>query len=187
MVLSGPSGSGKSTVVDRVIGECPVRLMKVVSATTRPARQREVHGVDYYFISPEEFSGRRDRGEFVECEEVFSAGYWYGTLKSEVQRAAEQGAWAFLEIDVRGAMKVVEAFPSALTIFLKTPSESVFEQRLRSRGTESEESIQRRLKAAREELKSAGRYRHQVCNDTLDRAVAEIIQIIQERETALHA
>lgn len=187
LVLSGPSGSGKSTIVNRVIAESPVKLIKMVSATTRPPRAGEVDGEAYWFLSDEDFARRRDNDEFIECEEVFSAGYWYGTLKSELARAAENSAWAFLEIDVQGALRVMDQHPRIVSIFLTTPSEEVFEQRLRDRGTESEEVIHRRLQRARTELESAHRYRHQVCNDNLDRAVAEIIEIIVSKEKELNA
>lgn len=179
LVLSGPSGSGKTTVVKRLLEVSPVKLEKCVSATTRPPRSGEVDGEDYYFLSPEEFERRRDAAEFVECAEVHRSGYWYGTLKSEVDRAHRAGAWAFLEIDVEGALSVIRQYPQAVTLFLTTPSEEVYEQRLRSRGTESEEVIVRRLKTAREELKYADRYRFCVVNDELDRAVGEIIEILQ--------
>ena len=187
LVLSGPSGSGKSTIVNRVIAESPVEMMKMVSATTRPPREGEVDGEAYWFLSDEEFARRREANEFIEYEEVFSQGYWYGTLKSELARAAENSAWAFLEIDVQGALRVMDQYPQIVSIFLTTPSEEVFEQRLRLRGTESEEVIQRRLQRARTELESAHRYRHQVCNDTLNRAVAEIIEIIVSKEAELNA
>jgi len=187
LVLSGPSGSGKSTIVNRVIAESPVKMMKMVSATTRPPREGEVDGEAYWFLSDEGFARRREANEFIEYEEVFSQGYWYGTLKSELARAAENSAWAFLEIDVQGALRVMDQYPQIISIFLTTPSEEVFEQRLRDRGTESEEVIQSRLQRARTELESAHRYRHQVCNDTLDRAVAEIIEIIVSKEAELNA
>ncbi len=182
VLISGPSGSGKSTIVNRLVNESPVKLVKMISATTRPRREKEVEGEDYYFLTADEFTARRDRDEFVEFEEVFSSGFWYGTLKSELERARQLGGWAFLEIDVNGALRVMEQYPSTVSIFLKTPDEKVFEQRLRDRGTESEEVIQRRLKTARSELKFADRYRHQVVNDNLDRAVAEIIEILTASE-----
>lgn len=182
VLISGPSGSGKSTIVNRLVDESPVKLIKMISATTRPRREKEVEGNDYYFLSADEFEARRQRDEFVEYEEVFLSGFWYGTLKSELERARQLGGWAFLEIDVNGALRVMEQYPSAVSIFLKTPDEKVFEQRLRDRGTESEEVIQRRLETARKELKFADRYRHQVVNDNLDQAVAEIIDILTSRE-----
>ena len=135
LVLSGPSGSGKSTIVNRVIAESPVKMMKMVSATTRPPREGEVDGEAYWFLSDEGFARRREANEFIEYEEVFSQGYWYGTLKSELARAAGNSAWAFLEIDVQGALRVMDQYPQIVSIFLTTPSEEVFEQRLRDATT----------------------------------------------------
>jgi guanylate kinase len=178
LVLSGPSGSGKTTVVERLILESSVPLVKSISATTRPQRKGEVDGVAYYFLSADEFIRRRDQGEFLETAEVFGAGYWYGTLKSEIDRAKAEKGWAFLEVDVEGALKIMTLFPQALTIFLQPPSLEVCEQRLRSRATDSEETIQRRLRKVHEELALADRYCYQVVNDQLDQAVSEIKAII---------
>ena len=178
LVLSGPSGSGKTTIVERLVSESPVPLVKAISATTRPQRKGEVDGFAYYFLTKEEFERRRDQGEFLETAEVFGAGYWYGTLKSEIQRAKEANGWAFLEVDVQGAFKVTEVYPDALTIFLQPPSLEVCEQRLRSRATDSEETIQRRLRKVHQELALADRYCYQVVNDDLDRDVDEIKSII---------
>ncbi len=179
VVLSGPSGTGKSTIVNRLAAQKEVKLVKAISATTRAPRNQERHGEDYYFLSKEEFLRRRDAQEFIECFEVHGSDKWYGTLKSEVQRAHDCGGWAMLEIDVQGAMQVLVLYPEAETIFIRTASETEFEQRLRARGTESEEVIQRRLQTARCELEMADRYRYQVINDDLDRATAEIVQILK--------
>lgn len=184
VVLSGPSGSGKSTVVDRLVNEAPVRLIKAVSATTRPPRAKETEGCDYYFLSDEEFHRRKDNNEFVELAEVFSSGYWYGTLRSELDRAQQTGGWALLEIDVEGALNVMQEYPQAVTIFLTTSSESVYEQRLRSRGTETEQAIQLRLATARKEVERADRYRYRVINDNLDRTLREICEILQRENKA---
>jgi guanylate kinase len=186
VVLSGPSGSGKTTIVNRLVTDSPVPLVESVSATTRRPRTGEVSGRNYYFLSPEEFETRRAAGDFLEFAEVHGSGHWYGTLKSELSRARAAGAWALLEIDVQGALNVMQEYPDAVTIFLKTPSEAEYEQRLRARGTETDEVIQRRLKTARDELKLADRYRYQVVNDDLDRAVREIQEILVE-EAAQHA
>lgn len=187
VVLSGPSGSGKSTIVNRLINETDLNLMKAVSATTRAPRAGEVDGEDYYFLTHDEFDRRRQNGEFLECEEVHASGNWYGTLNSELERIYKAGGCVFLEIDVHGALRVMEAYPAAITIFLKTPSEEIYEQRLRERGTDSDESIQRRLQTVRDELQLADRYRYQVVNDDLDSAVQEIATIISSRENRLHA
>lgn len=186
VVISGPSGSGKTTVVERLLRESPVKLRKSVSATTRRPRTNEVDGQNYHFLSGEEFARRRQNGEFLECAEVHGTGNWYGTLKSEVVAARAQGAWALLEIDVQGALAVVEQFPRALTIFLSTSSPAEFERRLRARGTEPEEVIQRRLATAARELEFSHRYRYRVVNDDLDQAVAEIISILRQWEAGIH-
>lgn len=183
VVLSGPSGSGKTTIVNRLMTDSPVRLMKAVSATTRPSRPQEINGQDYHFLTNEEFQTQLEADDFLEHAEVFSSGFFYGTLKSEIDRAAELGRWVFLEIDVEGALNVVQKYPRAITIFLKTPSSAEFERRLRARGTETEEVIQKRLATAAKELQSADRYRHIVVNDTLDTAVAEICEILESEET----
>ena len=187
VVLSGPSGSGKTTVVERLLAASPVKLIKSVSATTRPPRKNEVDGENYYFLTPAEFAARNARGEFLESAEVHGTGNWYGTLRSEVERAARLGGWALLEIDVQGARQIMQRFPQALTIFLRTSSEAEYERRLRGRGTESEDVIRRRLDNARHELKQAPDYRHQVVNDDLEAAVREIVNIITSRESELHA
>ncbi len=187
VVLSGPSGSGKTTIVDRLLERSPVKLVKSVSATTRPPRKNEVDGRNYYFLTESEFARRRERGDFLECAEVHGTGNWYGTLKSEVERARRLGGWALLEIDVQGALQIMQKHPRALTIFLQTSSEEEYEKRLRGRGTDAEEVIQRRLANARNELKYAPEYRYLVVNDDLDQAVGQIVTIISSWEAVTHA
>jgi guanylate kinase len=183
VVLSGPSGSGKTTIVERILHGSPVKLVKSVSATTRHPRKNEIDGENYYFLTNEEFTRRRERGEFLECAEVHGTGNWYGTLKSEIERARKSGGCALLEIDVQGAVQIMHKYPQALTIFLKTSSEAEYEKRLRGRGTDSEKIIERRLANARKELEQAQQYRYQVVNDDLDRAVEEIVNIISSWRT----
>lgn len=187
VVLSGPSGSGKTTLVRKLVELAPVRLIKSVSATTRNPRPNEHEGDDYYFLSPPEFRRRLENDEFLEHAEVFASGFLYGTLRSELHRAWQQSGWAFLEIDVQGALKVMQQYPQAVTIFLRTPSSQEFERRLRSRGTESEEIIRRRLATAARELELAGRYRYTVVNDQLDQAVSEICEILKSEERKQNA
>lgn len=187
LVLSGPSGSGKSTIVQRLVQECPVPIRPSISATTRAPRPGEIDGEHYYFLTLAEFDAKRQRGEFMECAEVHRTGNWYGTLWSEVDVAQELAKWSLLEIDVEGAQSVMAMYPGAVTIFVTLPSLDEYERRLRSRGTESEEVLQRRLQTAREELKMADCYRFRVVNDNLGQTVQEICQIMSEQEAKLHA
>jgi guanylate kinase len=178
IVLSGPSGVGKSTVLRRVVARFPEHLRLSISATTRSPRPGETDGVDYYFLSPDEFARRREAGEFLECCEVFGRGHWYGTLLSEVRPSPNDKKWVILDIDVDGAQKVRSQLPDVPTIFLRPSSDAELERRLRARGTESEPAIQRRLEVARRELARADHYRFQVVNDTIERAVDEISVIL---------
>ena len=186
IVLSGPSGVGKSTILRELIERYPDRLRLSVSATTRPPRHNEHDGVDYFFLSPEEFARHREAGDFLECCEVFGRGHWYGTLLSEVRPSPSDPKWVILDIDVDGAEKVRGRFPDVPTIFLRPSSEAELERRLRARGTESEEAISRRLEVARRELARAGQYKFQVVNDTIDRAVEEIGEILQKLGIVTH-
>ena len=177
-IVSGPSGSGKTTLLNRLLAEPPGPVVAAVTATTRPPRPGEVDGVDYYFLTPAEFDRRRERGDFLECFEVFGRGYWYGSLRSEVAPSLAAGKWVVLEIDVHGMLAVVQQYPAAVTIFIRLSSLDELQRRLRARGTESEATIERRLAEARRELALADRYQHQVYNDDLDEAFKELCQIL---------
>ncbi|MEX2142342.1 MAG: guanylate kinase [Pirellulales bacterium] len=181
IVVSGPSGAGKTTVLKEVFARCP-RLTPSVSATTRPPRPGEINGVDYYFLSSAEFAARRQRGDFLECFEVFGSGHWYGTLESEVAPRLAAGKWVVLEIDVDGTLAVLERYPDTVTLFVRPDSIEDLERRLRRRGTESETAIQRRLEVARRELGFVDRYQYVVINRSVDRAVDDILQILKRLE-----
>jgi guanylate kinase len=181
IVISGPSGAGKTTLLKKLFERCG-ELSASVSATTRPPRPGERDGVDYHFLSAEEFQRQRQAGVFLECYEVFGHGYWYGTLLSEVAPSLAAGKSIVLEIDVQGAMTVLERYPDAITIFVLPTGPDELERRLRGRGTETEEAIARRLEVASRELACADRYRFQVINDDADRAVQEICDIIRSSE-----
>jgi guanylate kinase len=178
VIVSGPSGTGKTTVMRRVFEHARVPLAASVSATTRPPRAGETDGVDYHFLSKEQFDRRRRDGLFLECFEVFGSGHWYGTLESEVATGLAAGKWVVLEIDVQGALAVMRRYPEAISIFLQPGSVAELERRLRCRGTETEEAIQRRLAQAKAEFAQADRYRYQVVNDVVDRAADEICSIL---------
>ena len=184
VIISGPSGAGKSTVLRRLLEQCPVPLRMSVSATTRPRRPGEKDGVDYHFLDADEFQRRRQNGEFLECKEVFGLGYWYGTLRSEVEAGLAAGQYVVLEIDVEGAMSVLEQVPDAITIFLHPGSIQELERRLRARGTEDEVSLARRLEVARRELERADIYQYKVVNDTVQHAVDAICRILQQHTMA---
>jgi guanylate kinase len=183
IILSGPSGSGKSTVIRRLLAcpDLPLRLS--VSATTRPRRDHEQEGVHYHFWTRERFKKGIQAGEFLEWATVW--GNDYGTPKAEVEAYRERGVGVILDIDVQGAARVRQACPDVIAIFLHaTPGNlaeelRTLEQRLRDRRTETEESLQRRLAGARDELARAGEYDYQVINEDLDRAVADVLRIIK--------
>ena len=176
IIISGPSGSGKSTVVRQLLETCTLPIEVSVSATTRKPRQGERDGVDYHFLSHEEFERRRHAGEFLEYKEVFHCGDWYGTLKKTVTTGLKAGKWVLLEIDVEGAMTALENLPDAITFFLHPGSLEELERRLRERDTEDEEVIARRLDVARKEMQFSHRYRYEIVNTRVAQAVSEICE-----------
>ena len=180
VILSGPSGVGKSTVRDAVMRQTPIPLKLSVSATTRQPRAGEVDGVAYYFLSDEEFASRRANGEFLECKEVFGRNIWYGTLRSEVEHHLQRGDWVMLEIDVDGASDVVAQCPDAITVFVEPKSLDVLEQRLRSRGTETDEVIRHRLARAQYEIEKSKFYKYHIVNDRLEDAVRDFCGILEK-------
>ena len=178
-IVSGPSGVGKSTVVRELLKSCPLPLRLSVSATTRPPREGERDGTDYHFLTNQEFLRRREAGEFLESFEVHGVGYWYGTLREEVEGGLAAGKIVILEIDVNGASQVLDQFQDAMSIFVRPATLHELEKRLRGRGTESEERIQRRLETARAELRQSSRYKHEVVNVTVPETVAAVCGILR--------
>ena len=179
VIVSGPSGAGKSSVLKGLIARATLPLVVSVSATTRPPRPGETHGRDYWFLSPDEFESYRNQGKFLECKEVFGRGIWYGTLKETVSAGLNAGKWVILEIDVQGALSVLEHCKDAITLFMHPGSPVELEKRLRARGTESEEAIQRRLEVAAEEMKFRHHYTHEIINDRLDDTIEQLDQLLR--------
>lgn len=183
IIISGPSGAGKSTVVRRLLNECELPLVLSVSATTRARRPDEIDGKDYFFMAESEFQRRRDAGDFLECKEVFGLGCWYGTLREQVASGLSAGNWVILEIDVQGALAVLDEKEfNPITLFIHPGGMDELEDRLRSRNTETEEAICARLETASSEMLYMHRYQYEVINGSVDAAVAEICQILNDQK-----
>lgn len=178
-VISGPSGAGKGTLVTRV-REVRSDLGLTVSATTREPRAGEIDGVNYYFLTDDEFTSRVEAGDFIEWAQVHD--HRYGTLASEVDRNLSTGQSLILEIDVQGALAVKERFPEAVLIFIEPPSLDVLKERLIGRGSETPESLALRLHTAEGEMQLRDRYDEIVVNDDLDRATDELIAVLDAHE-----
>ena len=178
VVLAGPSAVGKSTVVGGLRSAVP-DLYFSVSMTTRAPRPGEVDGKDYFFVTPEHFQGRIDRGEMLEWADIHGGLQRSGTPAGPVQEAMEAGRPVLVEVDLAGARNIKRLLPEARTVFLAPPSWDVLVQRLTGRGTETPEVIERRLTTAREELDAQGEFDTVVVNDDVDAAVAAIAGILQ--------
>ena len=178
ILFSAPSGCGKTTIINELMQyfDC---FDFSISATSRKPRGEERDGVDYHFLSHDEFMRRVDKGDFLEWEEVYQ-GTCYGTLKSEISRIWDAGRVIVFDVDVNGGRNIKRYFGAdALSIFVMPPSLEVLEQRLRSRGTDSEEAIVKRLARSAEELKQAPQFDVTIVNDDLQRAVAETRRVIE--------
>lgn len=178
IVISGPSGAGKGTIVEKLMEDGGAALS--ISCTTRQARPHEKHGESYFFISEAEFEDRIKNKEFLEYANVY--GNYYGTPRREVEQKLDKGVNVILEIDVQGAMQVKRNFPGAVMIFIMPPSEQELLNRLRGRGTETEEQIERRVSKAQAEMEMADMYQYKVVNDDLDTAIRQVREIVKSIE-----
>ena len=181
LIFSAPSGSGKSTIVQWLMKEHPeLRLAFSISATSRAPRGTEKHGVEYFFLTSQEFKERIERGEFLEYEEVY-AGLYYGTLKEAVERQLAEGFNVVFDVDVKGGVNIKKYFGDrAKSLFIQPPSVEELRRRLIGRATDSMEKIEERLSKAAYEMTFAKDFDHIVVNDDLDKAKEETLSLIQD-------
>lgn len=178
IILTAPSGAGKTSITRFLLNKYPGRLAFSISAATRKARGNEKNGVDYYFLSEEEFRHKIQHEEFLEWEMVYE-GKYYGTLKSEMQRIWNEGKVPLLDIDVKGAIHIEQQYPdTTLSLFIEPPSIEELKRRLHSRGTESKEAIEARVSKAEYEISFKHSFDHEIVNDDLDRACAEAEKLV---------
>lgn len=180
IIFCAPSGSGKSTIINSLMPRKELNLFFSVSATTRPPRGQERNGVEYLFMSPEEFRKRIAANEFIEYEEVYTDRF-YGTLKSQVDSQLASGQNVVFDVDVHGGMRLKECFGSrALSLFIQPPGIEALRQRLEGRGTDSPEVIQQRLDRAAYELSFASYFDKVVVNDDLETAKEEAYRVVKD-------
>lgn len=179
IVITAPSGAGKTSITKYLLDVFPNKLTFSISAATRKARGDEKNGVDYYFMSEEEFTNKIQHGEFAEWEMVYE-GKYYGTLKSELARIWGEGKVPVLDIDVKGAIHVQQQYPeTTLSLFIEPPGVEELKRRLQSRGTESEESLNARVNKASYELSFKHSFDHIIINDNLEKAKEQALEIVK--------
>lgn len=176
IVLSAPSGAGKTTIAREIMRLNPV-LVFSVSATTRPRREAEKEGRDYYFLSREEFRARVAAGAFVEWEEVY--GNYYGTLKAEIDGVLRRGDSVLFDVDVKGGLSIKKQYPAALLVFIRPPSVAILLERLRNRHTEDEQTIGLRMERVPMEMEHGKAFDHEVVNDDLSETVLRVDQLVK--------
>ena len=179
-IFSAPSGSGKTTIVNSILSEGKYPLEFSVSATSRQPRGNEKNGIEYYFLSPEEFRQKIDAEEFLEWEQVYTDTY-YGTLRSELSRIWDKGSAVILDVDVMGGLNVKRLYPEeTCLIFVMPPSVEELRRRLEGRGTDSQDKIDMRIRKAEQEMGYASQFDHIVVNDTLEDAICKARSIIED-------
>ena len=189
IIFSAPSGSGKSTIISRLMSRRELNMAFSISCTSRPPRGTERDGVEYFFVTPDEFRRRIEAGEFLEYEEVYKDRY-YGTLKSQVESQLARGENVVLDVDVKGGCSIKSLYGDrALSLFIQPPSVGELRRRLEGRGTDAPEVINDRLARASFELTFAPRFDKVIVNDDLTRAVAEAFEAIRQftSQTLPHA
>lgn len=180
IIFSAPSGTGKSTIIKWLMEHEELRMAFSISCTSRSPRDGETDGVDYFFITPDEFRRRIDAGEFLEYEEVY-ADRFYGTLKSQVENQLAAGQNVVFDIDVKGGCRVKEFYGDrALSVFIQPPSVGELRRRLEGRGTETPEAIDMRIARAEEELSFAPKFDRVVVNDCLETAKEDTLRVVRE-------
>lgn len=175
IIFTGPSGVGKGTILTDFFKKADNNIVYSISSTTREPRDGEINGMHYYFISKEEFEKLIKEDSFLEYAQY--SGNYYGTNKKFVDEKINSGKSVLLEIELQGALQVMKKRPDAVTIFIKPPTFEELEKRLRGRHTESEEAIQKRLKAAHNEMNNVNKFHYVIENDVVKRAVDELIEI----------
>lgn len=184
IVLAAPSGAGKTTIAHALLKEFPMMRFSI-SATTRPKRPKEKDSKDYYFLTKEEFQKKIENNELAEYEEIF--GNYYGTLRSEIEKAKKQNKILLFDIDVKGALSLRKAYrEDTLLIFISPPSIEELEKRLRLRNTENQEQIANRLARAEMELKLKDKFDYVIINDILEEAIKKTIEIVKENTGGLN-
>ena len=176
-VFAAPSGSGKTTILKEVLSSHPEFVFSI-SATTRKRRSSEKEGVDYYFITEEEFKKKIDAGEFIEWEKFYD--YYYGTLKSQIERNLENGLSTVLEVDVKGAVNIKKVFANSVLIFIAPPSIEELKKRLIKRNTETDGDLKKRIERAEMELSFKEKFDYVVSNIDLEKAKQEVKEIINK-------
>ncbi|HOJ37448.1 MAG TPA: guanylate kinase [Ignavibacteriales bacterium] len=179
ILVSAPSGAGKTSIIKNILNKYQ-NIVFSVSATTRPKRDGEIEGVDYFFLTKEDFDKKIKNNEFIEYEKFFDN--YYGTLKSFVEDSFAQNKSVLMEIDVNGAQKVKQLYPDALTIFIEPPSRDAVIERLKNRNTETEEKIQKRIERFDYEMSFKDKYKYVIKNVDLNNAIKEFEEILKQEK-----
>ena len=180
LIFSAPSGSGKSTIINWLMQHADLHMAFSISCTSRPPRGKEQNGVEYFFLTPDEFRQRIAAGDFLEYEEVYKDRF-YGTLKQQVETQLQRGENVVFDVDVKGGCNIKQYYGSrALSIFIQPPSIEELRKRLVGRATDAPEVIEQRIERAQFELSQASKFDRVVVNDDLDRAVAETLAIVKD-------